>query len=138
MTIYVDTEHKCHAHPAADRTAYDIQFFDGKAPGVIEFYEYYPADAGKAEQIKAVEATATIDTAQRQYELDEAVRWGGLDIPQEQDFTATRNYPAESFLAVQGQLYRVLHGIRNGGSIITGQNVVSITTEEYIQIITEG
>lgn len=136
MTIYVDTEHKCHAYPAADRTAYDLQFFDGKAPGVIECYEYYPADAGKAEQIKAVEATATIDTAQRQYELDESQRWGSLNIPQEQGMTATRNYPAESFLAVQGQIYETTRAIPAYTSI-NSSNVVKTTIEHYLESIKE-
>ena len=134
----------CHATDNGAMQAVETDAFDNLCAGAIECYRYIPAGQAWTRPdgritpgpfIQAVKESAEI---QRQYELDEAQRWGSLDIPQEQGMTASRNYPAESFLAVQGQLYRVLHGIRNGGSIITGQNVVPITTEDYIQIITEG
>ena len=143
-TIYLDSSFMCYTEPAEGRQAVETDAFDGICAGALECYRYIPAGQTWARPdgritpgpfIQAVKESAEI---QRQHELDEAVRWGGLDIPQEQDFTATRNYPAESFLAVQGQLYQVLHGIPNGGSIIKGQNVKSITTQEYINIITEG
>ena len=147
MTIYLDNNFVCHLTNDGTMQAVETDVFDGKCSEYIEGYRYVPdgetwtrSDGAvfTGEMVSPAEDYSRLEKAQRQYELDEAVRWGGLDIPQEQDFTATRNYPAESFLAVQGQLYRVLHGIRNGGRIITGQNVVPITTEEYINIITEG
>ena len=143
-TIYLDSSFMCYVEPAEGRQAVETGAFDSLCAGAIECYRYIPAGQswtrpdGRITPGPFIQITKEYSDIQRQYELDEAVRWGGLDIPQEQDFTATRNYPAESFLAVQGQLYRVLHGIRNGGRIITGQNVVPITTEEYINIITEG
>lgn len=72
VIIYVDKKQRCHAEPADDRTPYDLQFFDGAAPGVIECYEYRPATKTIAEQIKAVERIETIDAFRRQHELDEA------------------------------------------------------------------
>ena len=147
MTIYLDSDYRCHLTNDGSRRPVEIDAFDGKCAAYIEGYRFIPTGENwtrpdgavfAGEMIAPAEDYARLEKAQRQYEQDEAVRWGGLDIPQEQDFTATRNYPAESFLAVQGQLYQVIHGIPNGGRIITGQNVKPITTQEYINIITEG
>lgn len=143
-TIYLDANFMCHAVNDGTMQAVETDAFDGICSGALECYRFIPAGQtwmrpdGRITPGPFIQAAKEPVGIQRQYELDEAVRWTSMDIPQEHGFTATRNYPAENFLAVQGQLYRVLHGIRNGGSIITGQNVVSITTEEYIQIITEG
>ena len=147
MTIYLDSEYRCHLTNDGTRRPIETDAFDGKCAAYIEGYRYIPVgeswtradgEVFHGEMIAPAEDYSALAKAQAQHEKDEAQRWGSLGIPQEQGMTASRNYPAESFLAVQGQLYRVIHGIRNGGSIITGQNVVPITTEDYIQIITEG
>lgn len=70
MIIYVDTNHRCHADNAEGRTPYDLQFFDGKASGAIECYEYYPAMEDTAERIKAVEPASIIDAFQKQHDAD--------------------------------------------------------------------
>lgn len=43
MTIYLDTEYKCHVQPAAGRMAVEAPFFDGKCAAFIEGYRYLPA-----------------------------------------------------------------------------------------------
>lgn len=42
MKIYIDSEYKCHAAPGEGLTAVETDFFDGKAPGVVEGYRYVP------------------------------------------------------------------------------------------------
>lgn len=43
MTIYIDSDFRCHAATADGLTAVDTDFFDGKAPGYIEGYRFIPA-----------------------------------------------------------------------------------------------
>lgn len=56
---------------------------------------------------------------------------------QEEFFEATRNYSVGELISVQGRMYEVVSAIPNGGKIITGQNVVETTLEEYINKRTE-
>lgn len=42
MTIYYDSEHKCHVEPATGLTAVETDFFAGKCPELIEGYCYVP------------------------------------------------------------------------------------------------
>lgn len=42
MKIYIDGEFKCHVSPGDGLTAAETDFFDGKAPGVIEGYRFVP------------------------------------------------------------------------------------------------
>lgn len=51
---------------------------------------------------------------------------------QESFFIATRNYAEGELVSVQNRMYEVIAAIPNGGKIITGQNVVETTLEEYI------
>lgn len=44
MTIYIDSDCKCHAEAAEELTAYEVSFFDGKCKRFIEGYRYVPAD----------------------------------------------------------------------------------------------
>ena len=142
-TIYLDSAFMCHATNDGTTQAVETDLFDGLCSGALECYRYIPAGQswtrpdGRITPGPFIQAVKESVDIQRQYELDEAQRWGSLDIPQEQGFTATRNYPIESFLAVNGMLYEVVAAIPNGGNIITGQNVVQITVQEYINIITE-
>lgn len=41
MTVYLDANFKCHTAPAADRTPYDTEFFDGQEI-VVEEYRIIP------------------------------------------------------------------------------------------------
>ena len=43
MTVYIDTDFKCHTQPAEDRTAVETAFFDGKCDAYIEGFRYVPA-----------------------------------------------------------------------------------------------
>lgn len=43
MTIYIDSDYKCHSANADGLTAVETAFFDGKAPEVVEGYRYVPA-----------------------------------------------------------------------------------------------
>lgn len=43
MTIYIDSDYRCHTADAAGRTAIETDFFDGKYVRYIEGYRYVPA-----------------------------------------------------------------------------------------------
>lgn len=42
MTIYIDSECKCHTEPADGLTAIETDFFDGKCRTFIEGYRFVP------------------------------------------------------------------------------------------------
>lgn len=141
-TIYLDSDYMCHSANDGTRQAVETDFFDGMCAGALECYRYIPAGQAWTRPdgiiipglfIQAVKESIDI---QRQHELDEAQRWGSLDVPQEQGMTATRNYPAESFLAVQGQLYETTRAIPVYTSI-NSSNVVKTTIEHYLESIKE-
>ena len=43
MTIYIDSDYKCHTESAAGRTAVETDTFDGKCRRYIEGYRFVPA-----------------------------------------------------------------------------------------------
>ena len=43
MTIYIDSDYKCHASDDGTRRAFDVPFFDGKCTEFIEGYRYVPS-----------------------------------------------------------------------------------------------
>lgn len=43
MTVYIDSDYKCHTSPADGLTAVDTEFFDGKCRKFIEGYRFVPA-----------------------------------------------------------------------------------------------
>ena len=43
MTIYIDSDYKCHTSPADGLTAVETDFFDGKCSRYIEGYRFVPA-----------------------------------------------------------------------------------------------
>ena len=43
MTIYIDTDYKCHVSPGEGLTAIDTDAFDGKCRQYIEGYRFVPA-----------------------------------------------------------------------------------------------
>ena len=137
-TIYLDSEYMCHAEPADGRQAVETDAFDGICSGALECYRFIPAGQtwmrpdGRITPGPFIQAVKEPVGIQRQYELDEAVRWTSMDIPQEQDFTATRRYTIGSFLSVFGEIYEVISIILNGAQIIPGSNVCKSTVAEYI------
>ena len=44
MTIYIDSDYRCHIADDGTRRAFDVPFFDGKCPEWIESYRFVPAD----------------------------------------------------------------------------------------------
>jgi hypothetical protein len=42
MTIYTDSDYKCHASEGDGYTAHDVAFFDDKCDEFIEGYRYIP------------------------------------------------------------------------------------------------
>ena len=43
MTIYIDSDYKCHLSDDGTRRAFDMPFFDGKCTEFIEGYRYVPS-----------------------------------------------------------------------------------------------
>ena len=77
MTIYIDSDFRCHAATADGPTAVDTDFFDGKAPGYIEGYRFVPAGESWTREDGAVFAGEMVspwrdwtelDVIQREYE----------------------------------------------------------------------
>lgn len=80
MTIYIDSDFKCHAAPADGLTAVDTDFFDGKAPGYIEGYRFVPAGESWTREDGAVfsgemaspwKDWTELDAVQREYEREQ-------------------------------------------------------------------
>ena len=42
MTIYIDSDYKCHVFAAEGRRAVETELFDGKCPEWIESYRFVP------------------------------------------------------------------------------------------------
>lgn len=77
MTVYIDKDYKCSTTPAADRTAVDAPFFDGKCSAFIEGYRFVPAGhewtrsdgvVFKGEMVAPWKDHVTLIAAQRGYE----------------------------------------------------------------------
>lgn len=143
-TIYLDSNFMCHALNDGTMQAVETDLFDGICVGSLECYRYIPAGQAWTRPdgritpgpfIQAVKESAEI---QRQYELDEAQRWGSLGIPQENSFTATSNHVEGEFLSVQGKLYKCVYPIPATCTIVPGTNIVPATMEEYLESIKEG
>ena len=43
MTIYIDSDYKCHVSDDGTMTPVETDFFDGKCPAFIEGYRYVPS-----------------------------------------------------------------------------------------------
>ena len=43
MTVYIDSDFRCHAAPGDGRTAVEAEYFDGKCAALIECYRFIPA-----------------------------------------------------------------------------------------------
>ena len=79
MTIYIDSDFKCHQSPAEGLTAVETDFFDGKCDAYIEGYRIIPAGASwtrsdgerfTGEMIAPWKPWQELDGAQREYEQE--------------------------------------------------------------------
>ena len=85
MTIYIDTDFKCHtSNPDGAYTAVETDFFDGKCQACIEGYRFVPAGKSWEREDGVVfrgEMTAPwrpwneLDDAQRDYEREQLVAY---------------------------------------------------------------
>lgn len=82
MTIYIDSDFKCHSATADGLTAVETAFFDGKAPEVVEGYRYVPAgsvwvrsDGAEflGEMVSPWKPWEELDAVQREYERTQGV-----------------------------------------------------------------
>ena len=80
MTIYIDTDFKCHvSNPDGTHTAVETTAFDGKCAAYIEGYRFVPAGATwtrkdgvvfQGEMISPWKDWRELDAAQRGYEQE--------------------------------------------------------------------
>lgn len=80
MTIYIDTDYKCHTAPSPGLTAIETTAFDGKCAAYIEGYRFVPAGASwvrsdgtvfRGEMISPWKPWDELDAAQREYEREQ-------------------------------------------------------------------
>ena len=80
MTIYIDSDYKCHTTTADGLTAVDTNYFDGKCQAYIEGYRFVPAGASwtrpdgvifQGEMVSPWKPWRELDSAQRAYELEQ-------------------------------------------------------------------
>lgn len=99
MTIYIDTDFKCHITGDGTMTAVDTDAFDGKCTAYIEGYRFVPSgetwtrDDGETftgEMVSPWVDWATLDAAQREYEREqyEDMRAALAESPTTEEITA--------------------------------------------------
>lgn len=80
MTIYVDSDYKCHTTTADGLTAVETDVFDGKCQAYIEGYRLVPAGASwtrpdgvvfQGEMVSPWKPWRELDSAQRAYEQEQ-------------------------------------------------------------------
>ena len=80
MTIYIDTDYKCHTAPGDGLTAVETEYFDGKCQTYIEGYRFVPAGASwtrpdgvvfAGEMVCPWKPWRGLDNAQRAYEREQ-------------------------------------------------------------------
>lgn len=80
MTIYIDSDFKCHATTADGLTAVETDYFDGKCQAYIEGYRFVPAGASwtrpdgvtfQGEMVSPWKLWRELDSAQRAYEQEQ-------------------------------------------------------------------
>lgn len=80
MTIYIDTDFKCHLTNDGAMTAVETDSFDGKCQTYIEGYRFVPSgetwtredgETFTGEMISPWKDWCTLDTAQREYEREQ-------------------------------------------------------------------
>lgn len=80
MTIYIDTDYKCHTTTADGLTAVETNYFDGKCTAYIEGYRFVPngstwtrSDGAvfQGEMVAPWKPWDELDAAQREYEREQ-------------------------------------------------------------------
>lgn len=80
MTIYIDSDYKCHTTTADGLTAVDTDYFDGKCQSYIEGYRFVPTGevwtrpdgvAFQGEMVSPWKPWRELDSAQRAYEQEQ-------------------------------------------------------------------
>lgn len=80
MTIYIDSDYKCHITTADGLTAVETDVFDGKCQAYIEGYRLVPAGASwtrpdgvvfQGEMVSPWKPWRELDSAQRAYEQEQ-------------------------------------------------------------------
>lgn len=80
MTIYIDTDYKCHTTPGPGLTAVETDAFTGKCTAYIEGYRFVPSGstwtrsdgtAFHGEMIAPWKPWEELDAAQREYEREQ-------------------------------------------------------------------
>ncbi len=79
MTIYIDTDYKCHTAPGDGLTAVETDYFDGKCAAYVEGYRFVPAGEAwtrpdgvvfAGEMVCPWKPWRELDNAQRAYEQE--------------------------------------------------------------------
>lgn len=79
MTIYIDTDYKCHTAPGSGLTAVETDAFTGKCITYIEGYRFVPSDSTwvrsdgavfQGEMMSPWKPWDELDAAQREYERE--------------------------------------------------------------------
>lgn len=80
MTIYIDTNYKCHTEPGPSLTAVETDAFTSKCAAYIEGYRFVPDGASwtrsdgtvfRGEMISPWKPWDELDAAQREYEREQ-------------------------------------------------------------------
>ena len=80
MTIYIDTDYKCHVANGGNMVAVETDAFDGKCPAYIEGYRFVPSGQTwvrsdgvefRGEMIAPWKPWKELDTAQRAWEREQ-------------------------------------------------------------------
>lgn len=80
MTIYVDSDYKCHTTTADGLTAVETDYFNGKCAAYIEGYRFVPAGQTwtrsdgvifQGEMVSPWKPWRELDAAQRAYEQEQ-------------------------------------------------------------------
>ena len=80
MTIYIDSDYKCHTAPGDGLTAVETDYFDGKCQAYIEGYRFVPNGETwersdgvvfQGEMVSPWKPWRELDSAQRAYELEQ-------------------------------------------------------------------
>lgn len=84
MTIYIDSDYKCHTAPGVGLTAVETTAFDGKCAAYIEGYRLVPDGsiwvrsdgvAFRGEMLAPWKPWEELDAAQREYEREQITEY---------------------------------------------------------------
>lgn len=143
MILYLDQNYCCHITNDGTMRKIETDVFEGKCATYIEGFRFIPMGESWIRSdgeifvgemvVPAVDCTS-LEKVQSQYELDEILGWDKLNIPYENNFIASCNYPIKSFIAIQEQLYETTHAIPKG-TTISNNNTVKTTIKHYLETL---